>query len=423
LWNRFDGWLNQGVTLGLMICALLFLAMQIVTRTMAVAYETADPERALMWYPHQAAALLVLAERRGVSDSGKAPGPADLAQARSLAERALRSDPLAPSALTDLGRIADSEGFAPRAVVLMQLAGDRALRDASAQGWLVSRALSRGDFAAALFHLDAILRTHPETRDQVLPLLAAFISDPRVRPPLVRLLEKDPPWRAWFLNAAPPRVVDRASLGLLYAEMHAGTRPASQEEIQPYLDRLVSDGLFGEAYAAWVETLPPQRRSDPAALYNGSFQYPISGSEFDWKILQSVGADVEIVGAEPRALRVEFSGARVDFHNVSHLLALPPGGYSLAGQVEAESLQTQRGVRWRLFCAGHSDSSLGQTDLVAGSVPWHPFTLFFVVPPKTCQAQVLQLELPARIELEKVVDGVVSYRNLQIVRSGDEVLH
>jgi tetratricopeptide (TPR) repeat protein len=415
LWNGFGGRSGGVAALGL-IGVLLFLAWEIATRTMAVVYERTDPERALNWDSRDAIALLELAQRDiSTLAPGKTPPQADLAQARGLAEQALRLDPLAPRALTDLGRIAEGQGDAPRAAALMELAGKRALRDALAQGWLVNHALSRGDFATALHHLDAILRTQPGALDQTLPLLVAFISYPGAATPLVHLLETDPPWRAWFLDAAASLLADRAALGRFYAELGAGPHPPSQQELQPYFDRLIKDGLFKEAYAAWVETLPPGRRADPGLLYNGAFQYPLSGAEFDWKVVQSLGADVEIAGgAEDRTLRVEFSGARVDFHNVSHLLALQPGTYRLSGEVEAEALHTERGLWWRVFCASRPDLSLGSSELVSDSTPWRTFTLSFAVPAEGCQAQVLQLELPARIALEGVISGVVSYRHLTI---------
>jgi tetratricopeptide (TPR) repeat protein len=419
--------------LSLMIGVVLFLAWEIVARTMAAGYEDADPERALTWNPHDAAALIVLAERRlavpepaadnapaqngGPLSPQQRPSKEGLAEARGLAEQALRFDPLAPGALTFMGRIAEIDGDAPRAVALMELAGERALRDIFAQAWLVNHALKRGDFATALTHLDAILSTHGIV-EQALPLLAAFISHPQTMAPLVRLVGTDPSWRSQFLNVVASKVADRAVLGRFYAALQAGPHPPSQQELQPYIDRLVNDGLFKEAYAAWAETLPPDRRADPATLYNGAFQYPLSGSEFDWKIVQSLGADVDVAGGEAavaRTLRVEFSGARVDFHNVSHLMALQPGAYRLTGQVEAEALHTERGLWWRVFCVDRPDPSLGETELVAGSIPWRTFSLSFSVPATACGAQVLQLELPARVALERVIDGTVSYRNLAVV--------
>ncbi len=419
MWKSISERPTRVPALWVMAGVLFFLAWQIVTKTMAVSYETTDPERALFWDSHDANAWLQLARRRGVSEQGTAGASMQaITEARRSAEQALRFDPVAPEALTILGGIAESAGEAPRAAALMQLAGDRALRDAVAQAWLLDRLLRRPDFVAALPHLDAIMRTHPEALDRTLPLLAAFISDLRASKPLAGLVGTGPPWRAWFLNHIPSRVANRIALQRFYAELQAGPNPLNQKELEPYLDQLVNDGLFREAYVAWVGTLPSERRGAPGMLYNGAFQFPLSGSEFDWNVEQSLGADIDVAGRTgtvPAALRVEFSGARVDFHNVSHLLMLPPGSYRLSGEVEAESLETERGLWWRLFCVGRPDPSLGQTELVAESTPWRAFALPFTVPPTSCQAQVLQLELPARVALEKAISGVVSYRNLAIV--------
>lgn len=411
------------LTFGVVSGALLFLAWQIISRAMAVVYETTDPEQALNWNPQDSTALLELAEHRIIQlPVKKAVAQKSLEEARLLTERALRSDPLASGALTDLGQIAEKEGDAGKAANLMELAAKRALRDAAAQGWLVGYALDRSDFAAAVSHLDTILRAHPDARDQTLPLLAAFISDVRAKPSLLQVLQADPPWRTWFLRALPSYMGDLDALREFYGAVEASPRSITQLELEPYLDRLVNDGFFREAFAAWVGALPPSRHSSEA-LYNGAFQYQLSGSEFDWRIVQSVGADVEIVGgpSEPQTLLVEFSGAKVDFHNVSHLLVLPPGRYKLTGKVQTVSLHTRRGVWWRMFCAERPGPSLGQTALVADSMPWQAFTLPFSVPATGCKAQVLQLELPARIALEQVISGVVSYRDLAIAPMPDNV--
>ena len=424
---------SRVAALALITCGLFFLASRIISQTTANAFATSDPQRALRWDGDNAAALVALAGQRlgNAEPQGTAqtkgqssPRPTtkvDLAPARQLAQKALRFDPLVQRALTELARIADAADETQRAPALMALAAERDVRDADAQGWLVDHALSRGDFATALAHLDAILRLHPEALDKALPLLTAFVSNPEAAAPLARFLRSDPPWRDGFLSSVSAHIGDRAALGRLYAELQAGQHPLSQQELQPYLDRLAKDGLFKDAYEAWAESLPAPRRPLPDTLYNGAFQYPLSGSEFDWKIEQSLGADVEIVGGAgegPQSLRVEFSGARVAFQNVSHLLVLRPGTYRLSGEVEAEALHTERGLWWRLFCANAPNESMGQTDLVADSMPWRAFTLAFAVPATNCQAQVLRLELPAQVALEQAIAGIVSYRNLAIVALG-----
>ena len=438
--KRFGGRPIRVARLALIVGVVIFLAWQIIARTMAVVFERVDPEAALAWDSRRATALLQLAESHlpvpqsatgGLSAqiasqlSLSSVNKSDLAKARDLAERALRFDPSAPGALTDLGRVADGEGDSQRALALMDLAAARALRDPVAQGWLVSHDIRVGDLAAALPHLGIILRTQPEAQDDLLPILTAFASVPAASQPLIQLLATAPPWRGWFLNAISTQIADVAALRRFYAALQASPRPPTQEELHPFIDRLVKEGLYKDAYATWIEALPPDRKPGSQLLYNGAFQFPLSGSGFDWKINRVTGADITVERSEPRVLRVEFSGTRVDFHNVRHLLVLPPGGYRLTGEVSAESLHTGRGLWWHLSCAGQQGPSLGQTDLVAQNTPWRLFALSFTIPAANCQTQILQLELPARVALEQNIEGVIAYRNLQITQQnkdkGDDV--
>jgi tetratricopeptide (TPR) repeat protein len=375
--------------------------------------------------------LLTLAERRlALSQSsaadnttkpvaGEAPeleSKENLAIAQDLAQQALTFDPLTPGALTDLGRIAESKRDVQRASSLMELAGNRALRDAFAQSWLLEHALAQNQLSVALVHLDAILRTQPEGLEKALPLLAAFVSSPEGIRPLAHLIATNPPWRTTFLKALTQRIKDHDILVRFYNELQAGPNPPSGQELQVFIDRLVDDGLIAQAYDAWIATLPPDRRPDARIFYNAGFQYELSGSPFDWKIAQSLGADIVVDGGpgEVPTLRVEFSGARVDFHNVSHLLMLTPGTYRFTGEVEAQELRTERGLWWRLFCSGPKGADLGKTDLIAQSTSWREVSLTFEVPPQGCRAQIIQLELPARVSLEKKIEGIVSFRKLAI---------
>ena len=83
----------------------------------------------------------------------------DLNTARGLAERALRANPLDARALAVLGQIAERQGDQARAGDLMRLSGARTWRDMPTQAWLLKYEIQKGNFAEALTHLDAILRT------------------------------------------------------------------------------------------------------------------------------------------------------------------------------------------------------------------------------------------------------------------------
>jgi hypothetical protein len=119
-------------------------------------------------------------------------------------------------------------------------------------------------------------------------------------------------------------------------------------------------------------------------------------------------------GGGKSALLVQFSGARVSFANVKQLMLLAAGDYTFSGKVKAQELFTTRGLWWKIFCAGDPTKILAHTELVSGTLPWSDFAVHFQVPAADCEAQWLQLELPARIEPEKKIAGEVWYRQLSI---------
>src|SRR5262249_30679180 len=152
--------------------------------------------------------------------------------------------------------------------------------------------------------------------------------------------------------------------------------------------------------------------------FNRDFDIPVDGLPFNWNLEPITGAEIEIVslvdgGDKKRALRVEFSGGRVPFANVKQLMLLPAGNYTFTGRGKSEDLLTPGGLGWRIFCADKPANSLVQTELLSGTQPWTDFAVKFQVPAADCRAQWLQLELPARIESEKKIEGEVWYRNLR----------
>jgi hypothetical protein len=204
----------------------------------------------------------------------------------------------------------------------------------------------------------------------------------------------------------------------LYAALKDTENPPTKDELRPYLNRLVKDENFELAYQTWLATLLPQQRTDETHPFNRDFQFPVDGLPFNWNLEAIAGADMQVVDSgKKRALLVEFSGARVRFANVKQLLLLPAGDYTFSGKVKTAELRTSRGLWWRIFCANASASTLANTELVSGTMPRTDFTVKFQVPATDCEAQWLQLELPARVEAELRVEGQVWYQDLRITPS------
>jgi hypothetical protein len=212
---------------------------------------------------------------------------------------------------------------------------------------------------------------------------------------------------------------DQARLIELYSALNKTENPPTKWELSAYLNRLINDGNFEQAYQAWHETLPPEQRVSEAYPFNRDFELPIDNLPFNWSLETAPGADIQIVsaddGSRTRELRLQFSGARVHFA-AKQLMLLPAGDYAFIGRVKTEQLLTPRGLWWRIYCA-NSSKPLANTELVSGTMPWTEFRVDFRVPGRGCEAQGLRLELPARIEPESRIEGQVWYRDLQITPS------
>jgi tetratricopeptide (TPR) repeat protein len=380
--------------------------------TAAQGLATSDPAAALDWFAREPMALVALAQNELADPDG------DLKLARARAQDALRVYPLEARALTLLGLIAERERAPTSAEVLMRLSGARSWRDRITHSWLFNSDVRRGDYAGALPHIDAILRAYREARSELFPVLAALTVTPPAFKALTDFLATAPPWRGWFLYELSTRLANQSRLVELYAALADTGSPPSEEELRPYLNRLVRDGNFEQAYETWRQTLPPAQRAKTTYLYNGDFELPLDGSPFNWVLTPIPGADIQVVagsdGGAKRALLVQFSGARVQFANVRQLLMLPPGNFTLAGEAKTESLNTPRGLRWRLICADGANKHLAETELLSGSRSWARFSAGFQVPKQGCQAQWLQLELPARIASERAIEGQAWYQNLRV---------
>jgi tetratricopeptide (TPR) repeat protein len=401
--------------LGILVCVLLVLiwvGWRIIAQTAAQSLARSHPDAALSLAADVPVALDQLAQQELLNPDG------NLDSAREWAQRALRSYPLSARALTLLGLIAERKGDQKSADALMRISGARTWRDRTAQAWLFNRELRRGDYADALPHVDAILRIDPESTTQLFPALAGFTANPPAVKALTAFLATSPPWRTWFLSELSARLANKARLVELYAALNETENPPTKKELLPYLNRLIKDGNFEQAYQTWRETLPPEQRANESYPFNRDFDIPIDGLPFNWNLEAIPGADIQIVpsvdGDRKRALHVEFSGARVRFANVKQLMLLPAGDYTFSGRVKTEELRTSRGLWWHIFCANNPAKTLANTELVSGTMPWTDFTVNFQVPAEDCRAQWLQLELPARIEPELRIEGQVWYQYLRI---------
>lgn len=343
----------------------------------------------------------------------------ELEQAQSLARAALNQSPLRGRAYRVLAQAAEKAGDEAQAAQLHALAVRFQSRDLPSRQWLAARALASADIATALEHYDHMLRIRPALAEAIFPLLTAFV-DQGLAPALVPVLAADPPWRGGFLARVAQDANGSERLHALFLPLAKAPVPLTERERTAYLERLLRDQRFTEAYLAWVGFLPASQQEQIGNIFDGGFEQPPEDAGFGWRVGRADGARIARVftpgaGGE-RALWVSFGNRRVPFAHVRQLLALGPGRYRFQGRARLDDLRNERGLRWRLHCAQGDQQTLAETERLHGNQPWQPFQTEFKVPAEACQGQWLKLELTARIPAEQRISGSAWYDDLRIIR-------
>ena len=348
-----------------------------------------------------------------------------VAEIRRWATSAIMEDPVNARAFRILGQLADSAKMPSVAEGYMHAAARRSLNESVAVYWMMQYSASQKDFEAMLYYADVILRTHPELAKLVVPLLGRLAEDKDGGAALKHLLITDPPWRSLFFSMLPTSVRDaRVPLDLLLA-LRSSPHPPLIADLREYLQVLIYHKLYELAYYTWLQFLAPDQLADAGLLFNGNFAVAPSGLPFDWLITPGSGVTVDIVPLpeekEGRALFVDFEQGRVEYTSVNQLVVLAPGTYRLTGRYKGQ-LIGPRGLKWRVACADDAAAVIGESDMIIGAAPkWRSLDLSFTVPPGSCRAQFVRLDLDARMASERLVSGSVWFGNLAIARTAQSV--
>ena len=384
---------------------------RIVGQMQAERYAETDPERALGWRPDHPQALLALAERQLAQ--GK------FAESRANARRLLAHEPLQGVAFRLLAAAADREGRRDDASRLYLIAEKRAPRDLQARAWLTQRYLERGDFAQALEQVDRILRMAPQRARSINPVLAQLARDPAFADALAVRLRQAPPWRAGLLNSLrDPKTGNPVAVGRVMQALQnqGGLKP---EEYAQWLDNLMTQGRWGEAYARWAGPLPKPDGRLPL-VYNGNFAQPPSDVGFDWRLRRVAGV---ILQFEPESeaggqvAYLHFLDRRVPNAGLEQALMLSPGSYRLAMRMRAQSLRSELGLQWTVQCQGPA-GVVGRTDAIDGSFAWRTFEADVTIPAAGCPGQWLRLVNPVPSGAAQRVVGEVWLDDVRLVRQG-----
>ena len=458
--------LNASSKFRLVVLGLLglFLFCTILTKSLSSYLEDDAPEAALGFNSHNATALLNMADAKLAADGGfktldpvlsppwnSGPGssfakgdvtaepaapvepepiaahkqtklsPAELGKIQSLAEAAIREDPLNARAFRILGQVSEVTSDEDRTEALMKTAARRSQLESVAVYWMMRKSYQDKDYKEALRYADILLRTRPQTLPYVIPLLGKIAEDPFGAGDLKLLLANNPPWRPQFLSYFPQAITDaRTPLDILLS-LRDSANPPTGQDLKPYLNFLIQHGFFDLAYYTWLQFLPPERLAQAGHLFNGGFDRPPSGTPFDWTLTKGTGvaAQVGASGDKPgeRGLSLQFGPGRVDYHDISELIILSSGGYKFHGRYKGD-LVSERPLEWRVVCAGKDQNVIGRGLVTRGgsTTQWKDLDFSFTVPVANCPAQYVKLVFDARSASEKFISGSISFDDFQITR-------
>ena len=446
----------------------LFLVWEVITRSVAAYLADARPEMAIRLRATNPTALLNLAEaelkreqavqqadvtsprnrtnhsasdlkdlqsiqdvdlsgeRSSTSVSKRNPpepanaGSQDRAQIRSWAELVLRNDPLNARAFGILGQLSQQASDEEQTEPLMRAAARRSLHETGAVYWMMHKSYQDGDYDAAIRYADTLLRTRTGVAEHVMPILGKIAENEDASGDLKHLLAGNPPWRRGFFDRLPSNISDARTPLEILLTLKNTLIPPTAADLRSYLDFLIRRGFYEIAYYTWLQFLPAEQLSKVGLLYNGGFEVAPSGLPFNWVFSKGSGVTIKLEERPDKegenALLLEFGVVRVDLPRIKQLILLAPGRYRFQGKHNVDVV-SQRGLQWRITCAGKGATQIGESRIAQGSgAAWQDFSFSFTVPETDCAAQHLQLVFDARWASERFISGSIWYDELQIER-------
>ena len=347
-------------------------------------------------------------------------GSRDWGKVREAATAVLANKPLESDALTALGLAQEGEGDSAGASRTIQTAGERSLRNTPAHLWLFVAAINEKRYEDAIGHIDVSLRLSSDLRSEVKNGLLTMTADPEGAAALARHLAQDPPWRTWLLNTlGREKGFDNALQGI-YASLNQSSTPVREDELRSYLNRLLNERNYPQAYLAWRSFAPGGTQNDRRYLSNGDFTQRLGTLPFDWKIERFPNYEITLERSPDNArnrLRIQFGIGRIATRYISKLVVLPPGDYTFAGASESRELRLKSGgLAWTLTCLGNGPD-LAASPVTTATTARAAFSVPFTVPATNCPAQILRLEAYPRPGSDTVANwGNAYYDSLRIDR-------
>lgn len=304
----------------------------------------------------------------------------------NLARRALQADPTAVEALTVLGFQAELRGNTSASDRIFSYSVALSRRELRPQIWAIERAVTEGDIAGALRSYDIALRTSKDAPQDLYPILAAALSEPRIRSELLDILASHPVWEESFIAyAANSGIEPEGAISFFKEGREIGLKVTDDLRVS-LVNALISQNRLDSAwtyYRSFRNVARRDRSRDPEFALKDE-----NRALFDWRAGESTRLSVAIL-RQGKGGRLDFSvPPSVGGVLVSQAQLLPAGAYRLEGQSAGLDQPDHSKPYWTLIC--HDGRELGRIPLQNSKADGGRFTGRFTVP-QGCGMQTLSL--------------------------------
>jgi len=213
-------------------------------------------------------------------------------------------------------------------------------------------------------------------------------------------------------------VTDAAEAWAWALSHHLADAPLARD----YTGFLLAHHLYETAAHSWADYLGPRRDGYLQSnwLYNGDFEYPPSGSPFDWSIESTddveAALDSHTAHTGQFSLRIAFQGQEnINFHHVSQTVFVTPGKYRLEAYVRSDGITTDQGLAFHIYDAESSSRLDIKTSQITGTTGWRKVEQTFVVPPTSHLLQIQLIREPS-LRFDNAIKGTVWIDSITLVQ-------
>ncbi|WGZ96005.1 MAG: hypothetical protein QJT81_08525 [Candidatus Thiothrix putei] len=262
------------------------------------------------------------------------------------------------------------------------------------------------------------------TRDSLLhaglfPHMRAIAGSPSTAH-LIESFAMNPPswWVSFFNYLATDQQTSPKLLEHLYTLRLRSPTPLYEGEMKQYINRLLNDKHWTNAYDVWLTSLPKDATAYKGLIYDGGFEGKWHNTGFDWFFVPhaqlNIKQDMTFGMDGHRALKIRFNPSKhIKFQHVWQNLLLKPANYELSLRFRTDHFRTNKGLQWRMRCS-EDDRVIAESPVLQESNEWSTLTTPVEVPPVNCETQVLRLEAASSYTHDQVFKGDVWFDTIRI---------